>query len=111
MAYGDFKDLYRKTLADKVLSDKAFNLAKDPKYDGYKRLLASLVYKSFDKKLLVVALKMKIFLIKNWWKNYTNQLLETLIQEKYTVHSPFIDNIWVADLADMKLISKFILVY
>ena len=107
MAYGDFKDLYRKTLADKVLSDKAFNLAKDPKYDGYKRLLASLVYKSFDKKLLVVALKMKIFLIKNWWKNYTNQLLETLIQEKYTVHSPFIDNIWVADLADIKLISKF----
>ena len=50
MAYGDFKDLYRKTLPDKVLSDKAFNLAKDPKYDGYKRLLASLVYKSFDKK-------------------------------------------------------------
>ena len=49
MAYGDFKDLYRKT-ADKVLYDRAFNLAKDPKYHGYKRVIASLVYKSFDKR-------------------------------------------------------------
>ena len=57
MAYGDFKDLYRKTLADKVLSDKAFNLAKDPKYHGYKRVLASLVYKSFDKRTSVSGIK------------------------------------------------------
>ena len=35
MAYGDFKDLSKKTFADKVLHDKAFNIAKDPKYDGY----------------------------------------------------------------------------
>ena len=35
MAYGDFKDLARRTAADKVLRDKAFNVAKDPKYDGY----------------------------------------------------------------------------
>ena len=34
----------------KVLRDKAFNIAKDPKYDGYKKGLASLVYKLFDKK-------------------------------------------------------------
>ena len=35
MAYGDFKDLAKRTVADKVLRDKAFNIAKDRKYDGY----------------------------------------------------------------------------
>ena len=50
MAYGDFKDLNRRTAPDKVLRDKAFNIAKDPKYDGYYRGLASMVYKFFDKK-------------------------------------------------------------
>ena len=50
MAYGDFKDLTKRTDADKVLRDKAFNIAKDPKYDGYERGLASMVYKFFDKK-------------------------------------------------------------
>ena len=40
MAYGDFKDLAKRTAADKVLRDKAFNIAKDPKYDGYQRGLA-----------------------------------------------------------------------
>ena len=50
MAYGDFKDLRRRKAADKVLRDKAFNIAKNPKYDGYQRGLASMVYKFFDKK-------------------------------------------------------------
>ena len=50
MAYGDFKDLKRRTASDKVLRDKAFNIAKNPKYDGYQTGLASMVYKLFDKK-------------------------------------------------------------
>ena len=50
MAYGDFKDLARRTASDKVLRDKAFNIAKNPNYDGYQRGLASIVYKFFDKK-------------------------------------------------------------
>ena len=50
MAYGDFKDLKKRTTADKLLRDKAFNIAKDPKYDGYQIRLASMVYKFFDKK-------------------------------------------------------------
>ena len=50
MAYGDFKDLARRTASDKVLRDKPFNIAKNPKYDGYERGLASMVYKVFDKK-------------------------------------------------------------
>ena len=49
MAYGDFKDLKRITYSDNVLRDKAFNIAKNPKYDGYQRGLASMVYKFFDK--------------------------------------------------------------
>ena len=52
MAYGDFKHLARRTASDKVLRDKAFNIAKNPKYDGYQRGLASMVYKFFDKKSL-----------------------------------------------------------
>ena len=50
MPYGDFKDLKRRTYSDKVLRDKAFNIAKTPKYDGYQKGLASMVYNFFDKK-------------------------------------------------------------
>ena len=50
MAYGDFKDLKRRTAADNVLRDKAFNIAKNSKYDGCQRGLATMVYKFFDKK-------------------------------------------------------------
>ena len=56
------------------------------------------------KKLLVEQLKMRICRIRNLQKNNTNQLLENLGKK---AHSPFIDNIWGADLADMQLISKF----
>ena len=50
MAYGDFKDLARRTASDKVLRNKVFNIAKNPKYNGYQRGLASMVYTFFDKK-------------------------------------------------------------
>ena len=48
--HGDFKDLKRRTASDKILRDEAFNIAKNPEYDGYQRGLASMVYKFFDKK-------------------------------------------------------------
>ena len=51
MAYGDFKDLKRRMVSNKVLRVKAFNIAKNPKYDGYQRGVASMVYRFFDKKL------------------------------------------------------------
>ena len=50
MAYGKSKDLARRTESDKVLRDKAFEIASDPKYDEYQRGLASMVCKFFDKK-------------------------------------------------------------
>ena len=50
MVYGDFKYIARRTASDKVLRNKAFNIAKDPKCDEYQRGVASMVYKFFDKK-------------------------------------------------------------
>ena len=48
MVYVDFKDLTRRTASDKILPNIA--IAKNRKYDGYQRGIASMVYKFFDKK-------------------------------------------------------------
>ena len=53
IAYADFKDLPRRTAYDRVLLDKAFNIAKNTKHDGYERVLTSMVYNFFIKSLLV----------------------------------------------------------
>ena len=92
MAYGDFKDLNRRTAADKVLRDKAFNIAKDLKYDGYQRGLASMVYKFFDKKSPGGGIKNED--ISN--KELAEELHKPIIRKfnKRKVHSPFIDSIW-----------------
>ena len=50
MAYGGFKYLFTRTASDKILRDEAFNIAKNSKFDGYQRSLASMVYNIFDKK-------------------------------------------------------------
>ena len=50
MAYGDFKDLTRRTASDKILRNKVFNNAKNAKQDGCQTDFASMVYKFFDKK-------------------------------------------------------------
>ena len=50
IAYGKYKDLEKRTQSHKVLKGKAFEIANNPKYDGYLRGLASMVYKFFDKK-------------------------------------------------------------
>ena len=60
MAYGDFKDLKRRTQSDKVLKGKAFKIASNPKYDGYQRGLASMVYKCFDKKSKEAGIKNEV---------------------------------------------------
>ena len=76
MAYGNFKNLTRRKASDKALRDKAFNIAKNTKYDEYQRSLASVVYKFFGIRLVVAILKMRIFQTKSWLKDYANQLLE-----------------------------------
>ena len=113
MAYGDFKELKKRIAADKVLRDKAFNIAKNPKYNGYQRGLASMVYKFFDKKTKgtgVTTLANKSA-IKSTPQNeqLSDELHKPIIRKlkKRKVYSAFKDNIWAADLADMQLISKF----
>ena len=54
VAYGDFKNLKRRTASDKILRDKAFNIGKNPKNDRYQRGLASMAYKFFDIPQVVV---------------------------------------------------------
>ena len=65
MAYRDFKDSNRKITADEVLRDKAFNIAKNLKCDGYQCGIASMVYRFFDKKNSGGTVKMKLYLIQN----------------------------------------------
>ena len=50
MVYGNFKDLPERTASDKVLYDKAINIAKNLKYDGYERVFTLMVSKPFDQK-------------------------------------------------------------
>ena len=59
ISYGDFKGLSKRTASDKVLRDKAFDIAKTPKHDGYQRVLASVLYRRFDKRSSV-AVKSKL---------------------------------------------------
>ena len=105
MAYGDFNDLNRRAADDKVLRDKAFSIAKNPKYDGYQLGLASVVYNLFDKKNSGGTVKNEVISNKELPKELHKPIIGTFNKRK--VHSPFIDNIWGADLADMQLISKF----
>ena len=106
MAYEDFKDLKRRTFSDKVLRDKAFNIAKNPKYDGYQSGLASMVYKFFDKKskgsgVANNEIKKNLQLVEELHKPIIRNF------KKRTVYSGFTDNIWGVDLADMQSLSKY----
>ena len=92
MAYGDFKDLARTTASDKVLIAKPFNIAKNLKYDGYQRGLASMVYKFFDKTPLHLQINLLQVVVLNLWQinnlqmNFINQLLENLKEEESLLH-------------------------
>ena len=91
MTYGDFKDLTRRTASDKILHDIAFDIAKNPKYDGYQRDLASMVYRFFDNKTSSGAIKNKIMSK----KELAEELHKPIIKKTETrkVYSIFIDNI------------------
>ena len=105
MAYCDFKDLNRGIFADKVLCDKAFNIAKDTKYDGYQPGPASMVYKLSDNSGVNAHADNEI----KQNHQLSGELHEPIIRNfrKRTVYYGLKNNIWGADLADMQLISKF----
>ena len=93
MAYGKSKDLVKRTQSDKFLRDKAFKIASNPKYDGYQKGLASMVYKFFDKK------SKESGIVTNE-SNYqlANKLHKLIIKKlKKKVYSSYRDNLWGVD--------------
>ena len=85
MAYRSFKDLPRRTVADKVLRDNAFNIAKNSRYDGYQKDLASMFCMFFNKKTAVDAVTNEIIQKKKLPDTLHKQkLLENLKNEKCT---------------------------
>ena len=83
-AYSDFKDIKNRTAADKILRDKAYKIAKDPKYYCSQRGLASMVYKFFDRKTAGSGVKS---IPQNGLMNFINSFLENFKKEKYIQHS------------------------
>ena len=108
-AYSDSKNLTKRTIADKTLRDKAFNIAKDKKYDGYERGLASMVYKCFDSKVEGSGAKHVNTKLTLQHQQLAEEVHKPIVKkfEKRKVHAAFKDNIWGADLADMQLLSKY----
>ena len=107
-AYADHKDLINRTKSDKVLRDKAYDIASNPDYDGYQIGLGSMVYKFFDKKSTRSGFKK----LKNTTKSSSSilavELHKPIIRKfnKRKVYSQFKDNIWGVDLADMQSLSR-----
>ena len=100
MTYGKFKDLAKTTQSSKVLRERVFKVAKNPKYDGYQRGIASVVYKFFDEKSTVSGIKNDI--------KQNKQLANEKIQKKKKKrYSSFRGTIWGVDLADRQVISKY----
>ena len=103
MVYGKSKDVVKRTQLEKILKDKAFKNASNPKYDDYQRGLVSMVYKFFDKNSKGSGITNE--------PNYqlANELHKPIIRkfQKRKVYSYFKDNIWGVDLADMQSLSKY----
>ena len=120
-AYAKYKDVENRLMSDQKLRNSAYDIASNPKYDGYQRGLASMVYKFFDSK--VAPLDKKTMSGKGSAKHTTrpsslertgnNKILAEELHEpfikkinKRKVYSQFRDNIWGVDLADMQSLSK-----
>ena len=104
MAYGKYKNFTKRTESDKVLRDKVFEIANNPKRNGYERELASIVFKFFNKKSKGCVIK-----------SMSNQQLEDefhkpiirKLKRRRRVYSSFKDNILGADLANIQLMSQY----
>ena len=103
MAYSKSKDLVKRTQSDKVLKNKALQIASDPKYDGYQRGLASMVYKFFDKKSALLDKSSRSGIANEPNYQLVNELHKPIIRKfkKRKVYSSFRDNIWGADMQSL----------
>ena len=98
-AYSDSKDLAKRTISDKVLKERAYEIAKNPKHDGYRRALAMMVNKFFNKKTESgVSVNEEV----------DEELHKPVIKKlkKRRVYARFKDKIWAADLAEMISLSS-----
>ena len=91
MAYGNFKDLTRRTTSDEILQDKAFNIAKNPKSDGYQRCFPPMVYKCFNKKTSGRGINNENFPDQQQAEELHKPFIKKFKKRK--LHSTFIDNI------------------
>ena len=108
--YADHKDLINRTEADKVLKDKAYDIASNPEYNGYQRGLASMVYTFFDKKSTGSRVRKdtaKPSSLERSSLKSADELHKSIINKfnKRKVYSQFKDNIWGVDLADVQSLS------
>ena len=105
MAHKDFKDLTKRRASGKILRDKVFIIAKNSKYDGFQRGLASMRYKFFDKETSGNGIKNENMSHQQLAEELQKPIINKLKNQK--VYSSLIDNIWGVDLADMQLIIEF----
>ena len=84
MAYEDFKYLPRRTTSDEILHDKAFNIAKNRKYDGCQRGIASIVYKFLDKNSAGSGIKNKIKQNEQLAEELHKVTIRKFAEQKYT---------------------------
>ena len=112
-ADADHKDLINRTEADKILRDKAYDIAINPEYDGYQRDLASMVYKVFYKKSMGSGVKKlkdtaRPSSLERSSLTLADELHKRVINKfnKRKVYWQFKDKIWGVDLADMQSLSR-----
>ena len=93
------KNTIKRTQSDKVLKDKALKIESDPKYDGYQKGLASIVYKFFGKKSTTLNKSSGSSIVNEPNYQLGNELHKPIIGKfkKRRVYSSFRDNIWDVD--------------
>ena len=91
-AYNKYKDLKDRTQSDVVLKNKAYKIAADPKYNGYERALASIVWKYFNER------SKKVIGLGIETKQLANELHKPIIRKfkRRKVYSSHRYNIWVS---------------
>ena len=106
-AYTKYKDRSNRKQSDIVLKNKALKIATDPRFNGYQRRLASMVYKFFNERTKGSGINLQANSLNN--EILAEELHKPIIKsfKRRKVYSSFKDNIWGVDLADIQLISKY----
>ena len=109
MVYGKTNDLVKRSQSDKVLKDKAFKIANDPKYDGYQRGIASMIYKFFDKKFALLNKSSGSGMVNEPNYQLADEFHKPILRKfkKRKLDSSFRDNILGVDLGDMQSLNKY----